>query len=994
MDDPAGDFGERFLAKWRRYAPPEVNEYSDTTTWVDAQAQHLELMPLLPPCCLDVLDLGCGDGWTTHQLQQRGKRVVGVTVNPAEAAHARTTYGLELVVCDMHDLPFADQSFDAIYCRECYEHSVAPYIALCEMNRVVRPGGHVLINVPWEEWIREDSHYSVLTPSQMREMFFKCRFVVSGEGRTAHGHYWYLGRKVAEIGQPMPYPPPVPGAAWIEGRVLEEPAPSALAHEDVAPGPSVVCQMRIKNEALWLREVLDSIARVADAIVILDDGSTDETPAICEAHPAVKDYLWQDEPQVDEARDKNRLLKMALALDPDWILSMDGDEILEDDAPRKIREAIGACPPDVAVLDLRFLYMWDDLEHYRDDGIYHDLFHHRLFRVAGQDREALSFIPTIHGGNLHCESVPPNIAGSSKPTDVDIKHLGYLHRHDREMKYAWYTQNDPVHAQEGYYEHLVDQPGMLIRAWADRPRAEALEPAPTAKQEHRPAYYYANTRREIVDHVPSGAGRVLDVGCGQGLTGGLLRAQRGIEVVGLEIHPDVAQIARQHLDQVVVGDLETTMLPWPESHFDAIIAADVLEHLVDPWAALAKLVRHLVPGGCLVASLPNIRNLNAMGKVMEGSFAYAEQGILDRTHLRFFARRDMIALLESAGLRPRIAQIVRDPMFADVNLDAISVPATMEHGRLVAKGQSRDELDELTAIQFILTGTKPGPLRRTPDAPLASVVIPVCNNWAFTRACLDSLYAIGAKIPFEVIVVDDASTDETPSALRALPYPVRLVRHDQNRGFAISCNDGAREANGRHLVFLNNDTVVLANWLEAMVEQAERDPGIGVVGNLQIYPDRGTVQQAGIVCGEDGIVYSIYNNQLRADHPAVNKPREMPFVAGSCMLVPREFFQTLQGFDETYLNSCEDVDFCMRAREAGRHVWYCPASRIHHFESRTVSGHPKGGDNYRRFKVRWGARLRRNDREVYLQDGFEPPPDGLDPSTLPQRTLVPRTCES
>ena len=108
---------------------------------------------------------------------------------------------------DMHDMSLPDRSFDGIYCRESYEHSVAPYIALCEMNRVLKLNGHVLINLPWEEWIREDSHFSVLTPAQMREMFFKCRFVVEREGRTACGHFWYLARKVAEIGSAHPLSP-------------------------------------------------------------------------------------------------------------------------------------------------------------------------------------------------------------------------------------------------------------------------------------------------------------------------------------------------------------------------------------------------------------------------------------------------------------------------------------------------------------------------------------------------------------------------------------------------------------------------------------------------------------------------------------------------------------------------------------------------------------------------------------------------------------------
>jgi len=216
---PEATKSSQLLVKWQRYVHPEVNEYSATTQWLEVQKMHVELMTILPTTCQDVLDLGCGDGWSTNQLRVLGKNVMGVTINQQEAEYARTTYHLDLVVCDMHDLPLPDQSFDAIYCRESYEHAIAPYIALCEMNRVLRMNGYVLLNIPWEGWVREDSHFSVFTPSQMREMFYKCQFVVEQEGHSSYGHFWYLARKVAEIGQPHPFGPPVPGKLWLNGQV-------------------------------------------------------------------------------------------------------------------------------------------------------------------------------------------------------------------------------------------------------------------------------------------------------------------------------------------------------------------------------------------------------------------------------------------------------------------------------------------------------------------------------------------------------------------------------------------------------------------------------------------------------------------------------------------------------------------------------------------------------------------------------------------------------
>jgi radical SAM superfamily enzyme YgiQ (UPF0313 family)/GT2 family glycosyltransferase/SAM-dependent methyltransferase len=972
--------------KWDRYFKPEVNEYSATTEWIDAQPQHLALMKLLPPSAIDVLDLGCGDGWSTHTLLGMGKRATGVTVNPKEAEHAMQRYGIDLVVRDMHDLPFTDHTFDAVYCRECYEHSIAPYIALCEMNRVLKLSGHALINLPWDGWIREDSHFSVLTPAQMREMFFKCRFVVEREGRTPLGHYWYLGRKVAEMTQSHPFSPPVPGKKWLEGMVIE-PILSPEPKQQPKP-PRIICQMRIKNEDRWIQDVLDSIAKVAQGIIILDDGSTDRTQEICKQHPAVLEYYWQSEPVIDEVRDKNRLIKMTLAQDPDWILCMDGDEIFEDSASERICEAIRNCPEDVSVLDIEFLYMWNDLNHYRVDGIYGRLFHHRLFKLEGQDRQALSFTPTAHGGNFHCESVPPNICGRSMEIDVKIKHLGYMYRADREHKYYWYKSNDTVHAVQGYYEHLLDQPEMALAEWNERPisydreatSTEAVGQTLVPKQEVKPNYYYANARRNIADLVPQSARRVLDVGCGQGLTGGLLRVERGIEVVGVELHSEVAEIAKSHLSRVVIGDLESMDLPFDHGYFDCIIFADVLEHLVNPWGALQKVVKYLSIGGTIIASIPNIRNLDVLSKLAGGTWGYTEQGIMDRTHLRFFALADMFKLFEDVGIQARVAEVVRDPVFASMDLRALFKPTNLEFGRLVIRDATPAEVEEWTTIQFIFTGTRVHiGEEATPktDAGLASVVIPVFNNFAYTKQCIESLFTVGEITPFEVIVVDDASTDGTADRIQELPFPVQVMRHSENRGFAASCNDGARQAKGRFVVFLNNDTIVLPGWLDAMVARVESDPTIGLVGNLQIFPDSHKVQQAGIVCGEGKMAYSIYHNDLPADHPAVNKPREFQLIAGSCMLLEREFFFKLGCFDEVYLNSCEDVDLCMQVRSVGRKVFYEPKSRIYHFDSKTVSGHSKTGSNYMLFLQRWGDSLVQDDQQILEEDGFRSVPMNL-----------------
>lgn len=183
--------------KWRRYYRHAINEYNATTVWPDAQAQHTELLKNLPSNCSRILDLGCGDGWSLNYIMKTlGKDVVGFTCNPRELRFARCHYpGVKIRFGDMHALPFGDGEFDTVYCRETYEHSIAPYIAMCEMNRVLCTNGYLLINIPDERWLKHHSHFSVLTESQMMEMFRKCRFETAKKGRTPAGHYWYLAQK-------------------------------------------------------------------------------------------------------------------------------------------------------------------------------------------------------------------------------------------------------------------------------------------------------------------------------------------------------------------------------------------------------------------------------------------------------------------------------------------------------------------------------------------------------------------------------------------------------------------------------------------------------------------------------------------------------------------------------------------------------------------------------------------------------------------------------
>src|SRR4051794_11655735 len=160
---------------------------------------------------------------------------------------------------------------------------------------------------------------------------------------------------------------------------------------------------------------------------------------------------------------------------------------------------------------------------------------------------------------------------------------------------------------------------------------------------------YERGRPEIYTHVPPSATRVLDLGCATGATGAALKRRQDVHVTGIEIEPEYAAEAATHLDEVIVGDVATP--PEGLGTFDALIAADILEHLVDPWTTLAAYTKHLTPGATAVISLPNVAHWSTCKALLAGSWPRKPEGIFDATHLRWFARKDAEELLRQAGLQ-------------------------------------------------------------------------------------------------------------------------------------------------------------------------------------------------------------------------------------------------------------------------------------------------------------------------------------------------------
>jgi GT2 family glycosyltransferase/glycosyltransferase involved in cell wall biosynthesis len=215
-------------------------------------------------------------------------------------------------------------------------------------------------------------------------------------------------------------------------------------------------------------------------------------------------------------------------------------------------------------------------------------------------------------------------------------------------------------------------------------------------------------------------------------------------------------------------------------------------------------------------------------------------------------------------------------------------------------------------------------------APQVSVIIPIHGKLAYTLACLRSLARHAARAPFEVIVVDDASPDESASVLAQVDG-LRLLRNTHNLGFIGSCNAGAAAARGEYLLFLNNDTQVTPGWLDALLDCFVSEADCGIAGSRLVYPD-GRLQEAGCLVFADGSCWNVGRFEQR-ELPAYRYRRSVDYVSGASLMIRRRTFDEVGGFDTRYAPAYyEDTDLAFNVRARGLKVYYEPRSLVIHCE--------------------------------------------------------------
>jgi glycosyltransferase involved in cell wall biosynthesis len=216
---------------------------------------------------------------------------------------------------------------------------------------------------------------------------------------------------------------------------------------------------RLKNEEKWIGKSLESVLSFCDNVIVLDNNSIDNTVKICKDFSHVN-IIEQPDLPFDESRDRNILLQKSLELKPDYVLSMDGDEILIPNSKEILEEELEILYPNSNVFMFQFLYMWDKLNQYRYDGVYENIWQQRLFKTSNQP-ENLKIYDTNYSGNAHASSIPNNTLGQKFPirSTIKILHYGYFDQTLRNNKFNFYNKLTPNNKEQDMYSHIISGDG-------------------------------------------------------------------------------------------------------------------------------------------------------------------------------------------------------------------------------------------------------------------------------------------------------------------------------------------------------------------------------------------------------------------------------------------------------------------------------------------------------------------------------------------------------
>ncbi len=447
--------------------------------------------------------------------------------------------------------------------------------------------------------------------------------------------------------------------------------------------------------------------------------------------------------------------------------------------------------------------------------------------------------------------------------------------------------------------------------------------------------YYEGVNSLVLRMVPDESTRYLEVGCAKGKLGSAIKDRNpGSYYVGIELFEEVGQLAKDVLDKVFISDVEK--FDWSllsGEQFDCIIFADVLEHLIDPARVIKLATALLSPNGNIICCLPNVAHWSIISGLIRGEWEYSDNGLLDRTHLRFFTLQTFEKLLKEIGFEVYAdGRFVHDVKVSDeiipvLNAMQVDEQAFMERAntyqfvvraqRIIKKGLSEPNL-RLGILNLIGNST-------------VEIIVCVDNHLQITKSFLESLALtrfMGGAV--QVLVLDNFTNDDTENFLKTSVQTHPWLRFERTLnpiGVAQLRNKAAGITNAEILVFLDGSTTLGEGWLEYLLDRIH-DKRVGIVGPQHLFSD-GSISSAGIVFTPNA--YPKYLHRLaEPNDEKINRPKELPALTGDAMMIKREIFQAVGGFSTEGTIFYADLDLCFKVRKMGLSVVYQPESKVLH----------------------------------------------------------------
>ena len=471
---------------------------------------------------------------------------------------------------------------------------------------------------------------------------------------------------------------------------------------------------------------------------------------------------------------------------------------------------------------------------------------------------------------------------------------------------------------------------------------------PATNGHYRASDEDGDTTALVSRRVPVTGRRVLLIGHDVGLAGEHLRASDPGVMTVVEMEESALARTRERLDEVHVADGDGQGIEFGDKSFDVVIACDLFERVRQPAPLLRKLRRWLDSAGRLVADFRTVRSLSIVEDLLAGRWSGGEGQPEARRPIRYYTRREVEKLLFRSGFVADYLGAIPGRGHSEWLTEG--QPGQVRVGRLNVGGLPPADAQEFYSRGFVIEAV-PAP---TPDIGLTSIIIVTFNQLEYTCQCVESIRRMTDE-PYELIFVDNASSDGTVEYLRSL-NGAKVIENTENRGFPAAANQGIAVAAGTQILLLNNDTIATTGWLRRLLDAMYSDPRIGLVGPCSNF------------VGSEQQIEVSYENLTSLDAFAwewgkahAGQRIDAHRLIGFCLLIRRELIEAVGLLDERFGIGCfEDDDYCLRAIKAGWRPVIAVDAFIHHFGSRTFMG--SGLDlssilreNEQIFRKKWGS---------------------------------------